>query len=106
MTEGGGWRATGGTDPRGAPWRSGSAAVLGCTAMGPFLPGTALLSLLGDPGSDDFMASLRINFHLGRKTKQVRPPLGVESYRGPWGGSACFHPRPGFLHLPPRDDNP
>lgn len=37
--------------------------------MGPFLLGTVLLSLLGDPGSDDFMASLRINFHPGRKTK-------------------------------------
>lgn len=39
-------------------------------------PGTApavpgVLALLGDLGSDDFMALLRTNFHPGRESKQV-----------------------------------
>lgn len=82
--------------------------------------GTApgVLASLGDLGRDDFMALLRTNFHPGRENKPAGPACAMESYwgrgefsramgslAGPRGVRGCFHTRPGFLHLPPRDDN-
>lgn len=47
-----------------------SAGALGWRVDGgagePLLPGPGVLALLRDPVSDDFMALLRTNFHLGR----------------------------------------
>lgn len=46
------------------------------------LAGPVVLALLGDLGSDDFMALLRTDFHPGREHKQQWLSFAVESY---WG---------------------
>lgn len=66
--------------------------------------GPVVLALLGDLGSDDFMALLRTDFHPGREHRVAVICHG--KLLGLWGVSACCHTRPRFLHLPPWADNP
>lgn len=58
------------------------------------LPGPRVSALLGDPGSDDFMALLRTNFHPGRENKRAGLSFAVESY---WGRGELL---PVFIHGP------
>lgn len=66
----------------------------GAIAMEPLLPGPGVLALLGDPGSDDFMALLRTNFHPGRENKHAWLSFAVESY---WDRGELL---PVFIHGP------
>lgn len=67
---------------------------MGAVAGELLLPDPGVAALLGDPGSDDFMALLRTNFHPGRENKRAWLPFAVESY---WG---CGELLPVFIHGP------
>lgn len=86
-------------DPGGHPrvpsshhWELGFPVDMGAMARELLLPVPGVLALLGDLGSDDFMALLRTNCYPGRENKQVYVSFSMESY---WG---CGEALPVFIH--------